>query len=129
MIKAEVVLVGHVLHVRVAGAGFLDDVKLESAVNGGAVGASVSHVEQCRCLAGYIGQFCEDCEPGYRRDPVNGGPHARCVPCNCHGHSDQCDVNTGQYRRATVTATPTSVTSTQVSLDQLSLLYRIDELV
>ena len=82
------------------GAGFLDDVKLESAVNGGSVGASVSHVEQCRCLAGYIGQFCEDCEPGYRRDPVNGGPQARCVPCNCHGHSDQCDVNTGQCTRA-----------------------------
>ena len=79
-----------------SGSGFLDDVKLESATNQNVLGSPVSHVEQCRCLDGYVGQFCEDCAAGYRREPVNGGPFARCVPCNCHGHSDQCDVNTGK---------------------------------
>lgn len=51
-------------------------------------------VEKCHCPAGYIGNSCEDCAPGYYRDP--SGPHGGyCLPCQCHNHADICDVNTG----------------------------------
>ncbi|KAI0241520.1 Laminin subunit gamma-1 [Lamellibrachia satsuma] len=77
--------------------GFIDNVKLGSAQPGrSAGGRAVSHVELCQCPQGYVGQFCESCAPGYHRDPPSGGPYARCVPCNCNGHSDTCDVNTGR---------------------------------
>lgn len=49
----------------------------------------------CTCPDGYVGQFCESCAPGYRHDPSNGGPFARCIPCNCNGHADVCDIETG----------------------------------
>lgn len=51
-------------------------------------------VEKCYCPPGYIGNSCEDCAPGYYRDP--NGPHGGyCVPCQCNGHADTCDCNTG----------------------------------
>ena len=77
------------------GVGFLDNVKLESARPGNGYD-EVSHIEQCTCPEGYVGQFCESCAPGYHREPANGGPLARCVPCNCNGHSDVCDVSNGE---------------------------------
>uniref|UniRef100_A0A672TFA1 Laminin subunit alpha-1 n=1 Tax=Strigops habroptila TaxID=2489341 RepID=A0A672TFA1_STRHB len=60
-------------------------------------------VEQCRCPDGYAGLSCQSCAPGYYR-----GKHtelgvkelhtliARCVPCQCHNHSDTCDPETGK---------------------------------
>ena len=53
-------------------------------------------IEVCTCPVGYIGQHCESCTYGYRRDPVNGGVYSRCVPCNCNYHADTCDVDTGK---------------------------------
>uniref|UniRef100_W4VRR7 Putative response to misfolded protein n=1 Tax=Corethrella appendiculata TaxID=1370023 RepID=W4VRR7_9DIPT len=51
-------------------------------------------VERCECPPGYIGLSCEDCAPGYYRDP--DGPYGGyCIPCNCHGHAETCDCNTG----------------------------------
>lgn len=82
-------------HYTDGGTGFIDNVHLGSARQGGGHGGA-THVEQCQCPEGYIGQFCESCAPGYHRDPPNGGPMAKCVPCNCNGHSDSCDVNTGR---------------------------------
>ena len=78
------------------GVGFIDDIKLESARPGSSGGAEINTVELCSCPDGYVGQFCESCAPGYRRDPPYGGPLARCVPCDCNGHSDACDVNSGK---------------------------------
>ncbi|XP_033223143.1 laminin subunit gamma-1 isoform X2 [Belonocnema kinseyi] len=77
------------------GKGFLDDVKLETALRG-AAGESADWVEHCKCPTGYVGQFCESCAPGYHHEPPNGGPFAICVPCNCNGHADICDPEAGQ---------------------------------
>lgn len=51
-------------------------------------------VEKCRCPPGYTGNSCENCAPGYYRDP-NGPYGGYCLPCQCNGHADQCDCNTG----------------------------------
>ena len=79
----------------VLGVGFVDNIKLGTAVQTMEDGPVALWVEQCICHDGYIGQFCESCAPGFHRDTVNGGPLSRCVPCRCNGHSDVCDVSTG----------------------------------
>ncbi|XP_041048727.1 laminin subunit gamma-3 [Carcharodon carcharias] len=51
-------------------------------------------VEECMCPEGYIGQFCESCAPGYKREVPSGGPLTRCVPCTCNQHGT-CDPDSG----------------------------------
>jgi len=34
------------------------------------------------------------CLSGYHHD--NGGPFARCIQCNCNGHAESCDPESGQ---------------------------------
>ncbi|GLH05167.1 Netrin-A [Gryllus bimaculatus] len=77
------------------GVGFLDNVKLATARRG-APGRPAHWIENCNCPQGYVGQFCESCAPGYRHEPSNGGPFAPCVRCNCNGHADICDAETGR---------------------------------
>lgn len=51
-------------------------------------------VEQCYCPPGYAGQSCESCAEGFYRDPK--GPYGGyCLPCQCNGHAETCDCNTG----------------------------------
>lgn len=51
-------------------------------------------VEDCQCPKAYKGLSCEQCAEGHYR--LTSGPHAGfCVPCQCNGHSKECDVNTG----------------------------------
>ena len=71
------------------GEGFIDGVRLETALPGSG-GAPALWVEECSCPVGYRGQHCETCEQGYYHETSG-----RCVPCNCHGHSDYCHVETG----------------------------------
>ncbi|XP_018430707.1 PREDICTED: laminin subunit gamma-1 [Nanorana parkeri] len=74
-------------------AGFLEEVTLVTAQPGS--GDLAPWVEVCSCPVGYIGQFCESCAPGYRRENPNLGPYSPCVLCTCNGHSDSCDPETG----------------------------------
>lgn len=50
--------------------------------------------EKCLCPPGYSGLSCENCAPGYYRDP-NGPYGGYCIPCECNGHAATCDCNTG----------------------------------
>ncbi|KAK3091660.1 hypothetical protein FSP39_021617 [Pinctada imbricata] len=57
-------------------------------------------VEQCQCPRGYMGSSCQSCAEGYyrsTRSPYLGA----CVPCECYGHSNKCDSETGQCLNCT----------------------------
>lgn len=77
------------------GTGYLDDVRLESAQQV-SFGQRATWIESCTCPTGYIGSFCESCAPGFRHNPPGGGSFAECVPCNCNGHADLCDNDSGK---------------------------------
>uniref|UniRef100_A0A8B9L850 Laminin subunit gamma-3 n=1 Tax=Astyanax mexicanus TaxID=7994 RepID=A0A8B9L850_ASTMX len=51
-------------------------------------------VEMCTCPPGFMGQFCEQCAPGFTRETPNTGPFSRCVPCDCNQHGT-CHPETG----------------------------------
>nr|XP_014351267.1 PREDICTED: laminin subunit gamma-1 [Latimeria chalumnae] len=74
-------------------AGHLDDVKILTARPGH--GTPAHWVESCSCPPGYLGQFCERCAPGYRREIPSQGSFSPCVLCICNGHSDVCNPETG----------------------------------
>ncbi|NXD87511.1 LAMC2 protein, partial [Halcyon senegalensis] len=73
--------------------GYIDNVTLVSAQP--VAGVPAPWVEHCECPAGYRGQFCEKCAPGYRRDAPSLGPFSTCVPCRCQG-GGICDPDTGE---------------------------------
>ena len=80
------------------GTGYLDDARIESAaVHQFNNGHRATWIESCTCPVGYIGSFCESCAPGYRHNPPGGGSFAECVPCNCNGHADLCDNDSGKF--------------------------------
>ncbi|XP_049633449.1 laminin subunit alpha-5 [Suncus etruscus] len=65
-----------------------------ASVGAGAGGSLASTVEQCLCPASYRGASCQECAPGHYRD--SKGPFlGRCVPCQCHSHSDRCLPGSG----------------------------------
>ncbi|XP_073347774.1 laminin subunit alpha-3-like [Pagrus major] len=51
---------------------------------------------QCICKAGYTGDKCESCAPGYYGEPLV--PGGSCQPCNCNGNGNNCDPKTGVCR-------------------------------
>ncbi|CAL7942482.1 unnamed protein product [Xylocopa violacea] len=56
--------------------------------------ARAVEVEECSCPVGYKGLSCEDCDVGYTR--ASGGLYlGLCEPCDCNGHSNQCNPDTG----------------------------------
>ncbi|KAL7036766.1 hypothetical protein ACKWTF_008935 [Chironomus riparius] len=54
-------------------------------------------VEQCSCPPGHEGLSCEDCSPGYYKGE-QGLYLGLCEPCDCNGHSEECDSKTGICR-------------------------------
>ena len=79
------------------GVAFLDNVSLGSAREGYISNKeSATNVEQCVCSNGHLGQFCESCMNGFKREEPFGGPFSRCVPCECNSHSDACDIESGK---------------------------------
>ncbi|CAG0898967.1 unnamed protein product [Cyprideis torosa] len=51
-------------------------------------------IEECQCPAGYTGNSCEECADGYYH--ISQGSYGgSCIPCECHGHSYECDKVTG----------------------------------
>ncbi|KFQ25454.1 Laminin subunit gamma-2, partial [Mesitornis unicolor] len=73
--------------------GYIDNITLVSAQP--VAGVPAPWVEHCECPAGYQGQFCQTCAPGYCRDVPSLGPFSICVPCNCQG-GGICDPDTGE---------------------------------
>ncbi|XP_072040765.1 basement membrane-specific heparan sulfate proteoglycan core protein-like [Amphiura filiformis] len=72
----------------------LRDVMLDIAVPQDTQQSNAYEVEQCRCPEGYIGLSCEDCAPGFTRS--EGGLYlGTCVRCECNGHTDTCNPETG----------------------------------
>ena len=63
------------------GAGFLDNVKLNSASRDPSSGEPAKWIERCQCPTEYQGQFCEQCVEGFFHLD-NGGPFAKCIPCS-----------------------------------------------
>ncbi|XP_060666589.1 laminin subunit alpha lam-3 isoform X2 [Drosophila nasuta] len=59
---------------------------------------ATTQVEQCICPAGYTGLSCEGCAFGYKRIYENSTDHqllGKCIPCPCNGHSNSCDLQSG----------------------------------
>lgn len=54
-------------------------------------------VESCSCPVGHEGLSCEDCSPGYFKGD-QGLYLGLCEPCDCNGHSSECDSKTGMCR-------------------------------
>lgn len=72
----------------------LSQVTLDAATDQYILNAELaSSVEHCQCPPNYKGLSCEECAKGYYR--VDGRFGGSCVKCECNGHADSCDVNTG----------------------------------
>ncbi|XP_051879392.1 LOW QUALITY PROTEIN: laminin subunit alpha-3-like [Pristis pectinata] len=72
----------------------LGSVQLEEASVAG-TGNPATNVEVCSCPPNYLGDSCQRCGVGYYRER-KGFFLGRCVPCRCHGHSNQCEDQTGK---------------------------------
>ncbi|XP_066933957.1 laminin subunit gamma-1-like [Clytia hemisphaerica] len=53
------------------------------------------NVEYCNCPVQYSGQFCQECNVGFTRDPPNGGASDDCKACQCNSHAAFCDKANG----------------------------------
>ncbi|XP_050742444.1 basement membrane-specific heparan sulfate proteoglycan core protein isoform X17 [Drosophila biarmipes] len=74
----------------------LRQVTLDTATATNLDTARAVEVEQCRCPEGYLGLSCEQCAPGFTRDPEGGIYLGLCRPCECNGHSKVCNSETGE---------------------------------
>lgn len=72
----------------------LSFVSLDTAEKYNTGKARAVEVEECSCPAGYRGLSCEDCDVGYTR-AFEGLYLGICEQCNCNGHSNQCNPETG----------------------------------
>ncbi|XP_064423973.1 basement membrane-specific heparan sulfate proteoglycan core protein isoform X12 [Latimeria chalumnae] len=76
----------------------ISDIRLDVAVPYSTGLERAVEVEECICPHGYRGPSCQECDVGYSR--FAGGLYlGTCVRCDCNGHSDQCDEETGECQR------------------------------
>uniref|UniRef100_A0A8C5AUH5 Laminin subunit alpha 1 n=1 Tax=Gadus morhua TaxID=8049 RepID=A0A8C5AUH5_GADMO len=69
----------------------------------GVTGGVARYIESCDCPPGYAGLSCQECSPGFYRQPLPSlSPHQRktllaapCLACSCSQHSHSCDPDTG----------------------------------
>lgn len=72
----------------------LSNIRMDIATKDG-TGGRANTVEKCDCPPSYRGTSCEKCAPGHyrrRKSPFFG----TCAPCECNGHTNQCDPRTGE---------------------------------
>ncbi|KAA0202727.1 hypothetical protein HAZT_HAZT010235, partial [Hyalella azteca] len=73
----------------------LESVRMDIAETRNTGGPRAGAVEICSCPVGYKGHSCEECEAGYTRG-LSGLYLGVCVPCDCNGHSDECNPETNE---------------------------------
>uniref|UniRef100_A0A3B4APT8 Uncharacterized protein n=1 Tax=Periophthalmus magnuspinnatus TaxID=409849 RepID=A0A3B4APT8_9GOBI len=83
----------------------ISNITMETAVEEEAqiTGGVARQIELCDCPWGYSGLSCQECAPGFFRQPVSElSPRNQrnlfvrpCVPCRCNNHSEMCDQETG----------------------------------
>ncbi|XP_025082607.1 basement membrane-specific heparan sulfate proteoglycan core protein-like isoform X8 [Pomacea canaliculata] len=72
----------------------IGDILLTTAVSQNTGFGRAIKVEDCSCPTGYSGLSCESCASGFYR--IQRGRYlGECVACNCNGHSNDCDPETG----------------------------------
>ena len=64
----------------------------EEAVQDNITGPVIT-VEDCECPPGRVGSSCDECDEGYYRP--SGSPGDPCLPCQCNGQTETCDLSTG----------------------------------
>ncbi|XP_071839760.1 basement membrane-specific heparan sulfate proteoglycan core protein-like isoform X3 [Apostichopus japonicus] len=70
------------------------EVSLDTSASSATNNSQAVEVEVCDCPVGYRGTSCEDCDRGFTRS--GGGLYlGLCIPCECNGHSNVCDPETG----------------------------------
>ncbi|XP_055374705.1 basement membrane-specific heparan sulfate proteoglycan core protein isoform X7 [Condylostylus longicornis] len=73
----------------------LIQVSMDTAIRSNTGQNRAVEVEQCVCPSGYTGLSCEDCAPGYKRSQEHGLYLGICELCECNGHSNECDPESG----------------------------------
>ncbi|KAK2550366.1 Laminin-like protein epi-1 [Acropora cervicornis] len=75
----------------------LGDVQIATVDVMSSVDGRAYEVEHCSCGVGYSGLSCERCARGHHRVNVSSDSYlGKCQPCNCNGHTEDCDPVTGQ---------------------------------